>query len=219
MTLHTNKGVIIWPRRALRASRSASDWRGVWTGGRAWLLFVHPTFVSCSFPLDYTEEKILKYIHVALLPAAKVKPLCWEGKSKHADSRGWPAAPAALVLLPPAAPYQGKQRSSANASPPTQSLIPTACTVKECLCVSIIDLLRPLSSCKPNRDIQLLSKSQTEEMGGSWCCWTRISSANNWLICIQNSGGLSPFGVRKHISYRLLLPATHWVLYCFGPTG
>lgn len=47
-----------------------------------------PTFVSCSFPLDYTEEEILKYIRVALLPAAEVKPLCWEGKSKHADSQG-----------------------------------------------------------------------------------------------------------------------------------
>lgn len=49
----------------------------------AWVRLPAPcsaAFASCSFPFDYAEEEILKYICVTLSPAAEVNPLCWEGK-------------------------------------------------------------------------------------------------------------------------------------------
>lgn len=214
MTLNTNKGVIIWPRRALRASCGARDWRGGGTGGRACLLFVRP--LSRRVPFDRAEEEILKYLCAALLPAAEVHPLCWERKSKRAEGQGWPAAPVALLSHPPTASYQGKQRRGANVNPPTP--IPAACAGRRRLHPCIMGLLRPLCSCEPEISSSR-PKHRLKKWWGSRWCWARFSSADNRLICIQNSGGLSPFGVRKHSGYRLLLPATRWVLYCLGPTG
>lgn len=52
-------------------------------------------FLSCSFPFDYAEKEILKYVRVALLPAAQVNEKC-----ECADSRGSPAALVALLLPP-----------------------------------------------------------------------------------------------------------------------